>query len=552
MGQFDDSVDESIGGTTLEPSPALDPVGQQNVPLPDVSPLVSTMPRLPMPPPPGPPPTNIPMTPAQRLMTLFAASFALGAGPHSGEAMGALNGIAQERQKQQQQAMQQWQYQAGQSQQQAKIVEQQNAELDRQRALKLQTTFENFRKELPKAQSEDDYRKLVEAYSGGLQASGYRVPPEYFYQNFKFTPPTEQQQIQTALDRYYKDKSIAELMKTNPELVDKGAIEYTTTVNGQKVNKRLSINDARKALGIDLNVVNGDPLFSTLGKGTEIQQDTARATAELEAQLGRKLDPRSKSDNNLLMARVGEMQKSRKPEDPLLAEIRQLTLDTRRQQLSQQPTDDDAKSAAQLVINHQMAPSQAVSTYGGFGQAGQAFKRMMVREISKQQPDFNFEQAESEYQLVKSPQFQQNIRYMSSVQESMPRLMASADKLANGNVRTINQALNAGRNAVNDVDLKKFQADVLGVSDEIAKILQGGGTGNGTSDAKLKQAQTILSTSDSPAAIKAALQEMNSLIGFRKKALTRGTYMAEPDVATPTTPSVPAGVTIQRGRGNRG
>jgi hypothetical protein len=82
---------------------------------------------------------------------------------------------------------------------------------------------------------------------------------------------------------------------------------------------------------------------------------------------------------------------------------------------------------------------------------------------------------------------------------------------------------------------------VLIVGDEVAKILQGGGTGSATSDAKLRQAGDILSAADSPKSIAAALKEISTLIGYRRTALTRGTYMeskAGPPTAAATAPTI--------------
>lgn len=100
-----------------------------------------------------------------------------------------------------------------------------------------------------------------------------------------------------------------------------------------------------------------------------------------------------------------------------------------------------------------------------------------------------------------------------------------AKKLDNFGVKGIASLINSGKNQVNNIDLKKFQTDATLVSDEIGKILQGGGTGSSTSDAKLKQASEILGKNDSPKAIAAALGDVQELIGFRRKALTRGTYL---------------------------
>lgn len=214
------------------------------------------------------------------------------------------------------------------------------------------------------------------------------------------------------------------------------------------------------------------------------------------------------------------------------AQVRNLLMQA---QLGQQPTADDAKLIAQQILDRKMAPSQ-LTLFGGMGSQGAAFKRMVGTAALKLDKEFNWEEAESTYQLAKSPSFQNTVRYMDSVRESMPRLQQTADALNNSKVRFVNGLANLSKDQLNDPTLKAFQTDVLLVGDEVAKILQGGGTGSATSDAKLAQAGKILSTSDSPASIKSALSEVHALIGFRRKALTRGTYMDQPETAAPTNP----------------
>jgi hypothetical protein len=228
------------------------------------------------------------------------------------------------------------------------------------------------------------------------------------------------------------------------------------------------------------------------------------------------------------------------------AEIRNLLL---KAQLGQQPTQEDAATIAQQVVNHKMAPSQAMLLGGGMGSSGAAFKRMLTTQALKIDPEFDWEQAESDYQFGKTPGFQSTMRYIQSVGPDMARLKKNADILANGDIRSVNALINAGKNQVNNVDLKKYQTDRLLVSDVIAKILQGGGTGSGVSDSKLKQAGEILKDSDSPAATAGALEEALVLIGNREKTLARGTYFerqkpeAAPAAAPAKTalPAAPAG-----------
>ncbi len=190
------------------------------------------------------------------------------------------------------------------------------------------------------------------------------------------------------------------------------------------------------------------------------------------------------------------------------------------------------ETAAQAIIANRMAPSQLSTFFVGMGKdSASQLRSLVMQRVQQLKPDFNFAESEANFQFGKNTGTQNTVRYLQSVQESMPRVLAAAQTLANGKVRGINTLINAGKNQINDVDLKRFQTDVLLVADEVAKILQGGGTGSGTSDAKLRQASEILSTSDSPEAIAAALNEVNTLLGFREKSLTRGTFMEKPSAA---------------------
>lgn len=200
------------------------------------------------------------------------------------------------------------------------------------------------------------------------------------------------------------------------------------------------------------------------------------------------------------------------------------------------------ESAADDIINNRMAPSQLATFFTGMGkESASQLRSLVMQRIKQKDPNFNFQVAEANYKYASSNGVQASTRFMTSVQESMPLLLERAKTLQNGNVRFINDLTNMGKNQFNNVDLKRFKVDVTLVADEVAKILQGGGTGNATSDAKLKQATDLLSTSDSPAAIAGALEDINTLIGFRKKAQTEGTFL---DKKTPP----PAGAKTTIGR----
>jgi len=194
-------------------------------------------------------------------------------------------------------------------------------------------------------------------------------------------------------------------------------------------------------------------------------------------------------------------------------------------QLNQMPTPEQAKSVAEDMVNHRIAPEQLASLFSTRGKEGLAFKLAVTSEAKKLDPQFNFEEASASYNLAKSPAFQNTVRYMDSVLESMPRLLQNAKNLGNGDFRSWNQLANAAKSQFNDTDLKRLRTDAVLVGDEVAKILAGGGTGSTTSDAKLKQGMDIISQTDSVPAMAAALDEIQTLIGYRRKAQTRGTYM---------------------------
>jgi hypothetical protein len=195
-----------------------------------------------------------------------------------------------------------------------------------------------------------------------------------------------------------------------------------------------------------------------------------------------------------------------------------------RMNLNQMPTQEQADQLADAMLKHQFAPEQMNQLIGGYGRQGASLKRMITLSALKKDPNFDFEQSAAEYQLTKSPQFQNTVRYMDSVVESLPQLIDRAQKLGNFGIRSVNELLNRGKEEFNNINLKRFNTDRLLLADEVAKILQGGGTGSGTSDAKLHQAEQIFRSTDDPSAIRAAAEEVTQLIGNRRRALTRGTY----------------------------
>jgi hypothetical protein len=150
---------------------------------------------------------------------------------------------------------------------------------------------------------------------------------------------------------------------------------------------------------------------------------------------------------------------------------------------------------------------------------------MVYTAAKKAQPDFDFEQSASDFNLSKNPAFQQTVRYMDYAKDSMSELRNVAKELGNGDFRAVNSVANLIKSGTNNVALKRFQTVRLDAADAVAKVLQGGGSGSGTSDAKLAQAGNIFRDSDSLPAIFAAADETEKLMGLRRGTLTKGTTL---------------------------
>lgn len=203
------------------------------------------------------------------------------------------------------------------------------------------------------------------------------------------------------------------------------------------------------------------------------------------------------------------------------------------------PTADAAD-----LLNKRISPSQYQSQQG-IGKMRAKRLDEVKAELRKVDPNFNWQDAEANYQFAKSPNFQNTVRYIDNTLESLPRLQASADKLANGQFKSLNALKNMTSQQLNGVDIGVFNTDRVLIGDEIAKILQGGNNA-GVSDAKLTQAQGLISGSDDPKLVAAKLKEIIGLIALRRGALTRGTPYERGGVGKVGIPTPGGGSAIDR------
>jgi hypothetical protein len=478
MGQFDQTIDP-FEGVTLTPEPALDP--SASLPIPSAM-LASAMPPAPPPVPmPAPPPAPAPQGNLAHLIQAALLGLAGGLGPRSGVGGGIvggleLNNVINEREQIHQQALYKEQQQEAIRQQQLQDAEQKAQEARQQ---KLQQALLTIRTEVKTIPDKATYDQRIEGYANLLRASGYRLDANWLRTAVPYFAPSAKQTAQDALTALFKNPLLQDTIKGNPSSLQNGFLMLD--LNNDGIKEKHSVQEVMDAAGMSM-------LTDDAGKpvGLSAGTDGPIANIQLKAKLAQfraenKREPTPKEMDQIVTAA------RETPKDPDMAALAKQSAEMRialeKMQLGQQPTPEQIDMYAQLLLNNKMAPSQLQIQAGGMGQQGRAFLRQVQMAAMRQNPDFNFEEAESTYQLTKSPAFQNTVRYMDSVISSAPRALQTARLLANGRVRGINALINAGKNQFNNVDLKRFKTDVLFVSDEIAKILQGGGSGSGTSDA---------------------------------------------------------------------
>lgn len=190
------------------------------------------------------------------------------------------------------------------------------------------------------------------------------------------------------------------------------------------------------------------------------------------------------------------------------------------------------RDVAAKLLRGEMSPTQAQAQFGGMGGNAAQTKHDIGFAANELDPSFNWEEAEQNYQQGKTSQgaarLIDNLTASSDIYKSdlskLPGYMSTGSPLVN----SITQMF--GRYVTGNPDLAKVDTDQTLIGDELAKIMAGGSAtgGSATSDAKLRQGIETYNSARTPAARLAALQSINELLGQRREALTRGTFMQAP------------------------
>jgi len=459
---------------------------------------------------------------ADKIAPIAAIVSALALGAKRGGA-GLATGFAQGQQREHQNQLQQ-----------ATLLE---ADAQRQQAMAQQASDRNYQiqRQQQIAQQQDEQRRMqalatvkqrvsaikdpkqydqeIEAYAQMFQQAGFRgMTPNQLRVVAPFVAPSAKSIAADAVSNWLKNDANKELLKKDPSIVSKVTLRIDT--NGDDVAENVPLLRAGEIGGIQFATDQSGQFVGAVESkakvGSAFQETLQAKRARFLAD--NKREPTPKEQEQLIQDSLKqESAAQRKPEDV------------------QEVDPSRVASTAQAILEHRMAPSQL--SLGGGSMGKSPFRQAVVAEVNRMNPRFNWQEAESNYQFGKSTGTQTTVRFLDNIEKTLPVLEQASDAFQRSGVRVINKAMLAGKSQFGSVDVVKFEFARNILADEIAKILQGGGTGAGTTDAKLRQAQELLAGDMTPQQLKAVTASARELLGARRQSLTQGTYMERPEGA---------------------
>jgi hypothetical protein len=145
--------------------------------------------------------------------------------------------------------------------------------------------------------------------------------------------------------------------------------------------------------------------------------------------------------------------------------------------------------------------------------------------MAKYGKPFDVAKAAGDYKFATNVGTYNTLNYLNSLtgrdnqSGNLTSVVNLSDKLSRSDFPPINAVDQWAKLSAGHDDVAAYRAGLLEVSDQIAKILQGGGTGNATSDSKLKDAQGLLDKNFNSRQIRSVALELRELLANRKKEI---------------------------------
>jgi hypothetical protein len=158
---------------------------------------------------------------------------------------------------------------------------------------------------------------------------------------------------------------------------------------------------------------------------------------------------------------------------------------------------------------------------------------------------FDFSKAASDYKFANNPTTKNTLNYLNSLTGpdgrggNLQEVVNLSDQVGRTSFPALNDVAAWTRMQAGSPIIAQYHAAVTEVADQVAKIMQGGGSG--TSDAKMKQAMDLFQTGFNPAQIKGVASTLQGLLQNRKTSMIgNNSYLQRWYGQGQTTPSNPS------------
>lgn len=183
---------------------------------------------------------------------------------------------------------------------------------------------------------------------------------------------------------------------------------------------------------------------------------------------------------------------------------------------------DDVQSQGIDLVEGDMDPSLLNKRSKSYNTVLKSARDYSMQKYGK---PFDVAKAASDYKFATNVQTQNVLKYLNSLtgadnqSGNLQALINASDKINRTEFPPLNDLSAWLKITSGDPQMAGYKTAVLEVADQAAKILQGGGSGSGTSDAKLKQAQELFDVKFTKDQTREISNTLRTLLANRKKEM---------------------------------
>lgn len=218
-------------------------------------------------------------------------------------------------------------------------------------------------------------------------------------------------------------------------------------------------------------------------------------------------------------------------------------------QLNEASSQDDVENNARQIYEGTADPSNLSKRSKTYDATLAAANRLSLAETGK---PFDLAKAVGDYKFATQTSTYNTLNFLNSLtgrdgkSGNLSTIIALSDKLPRSTYPPISDVQQWAKLTLGNPQVAAYHAALTEVADQTAKILQGGGTGSGTSDAKLKQAQELYQSGFNPDQMRSVAGTVNTLLQNRRAEMIGTNRYLQRWNGGPTAPPPPPGmVTVQ-------